>query len=125
MQCGPCGDRDGAGEPAQACDSALDARERRDPAEILPRTLPDPIDHVSHREFVRKVIANEVDLRARGADFIRSTDEDDDAPSVRYREQLNRAGSPSETIAADYQWRPGGELVASFAGRDELRGSVQ
>ena len=33
-----------------------------------------------------------------------------DAPSVRYRQQLNSAGSPSDTVAAGYRWTPGTEL---------------
>ena len=39
--------------------------EQRDPAEVLPATLPEPIDFTSQREFVREVLANEVDLRAQ------------------------------------------------------------
>ena len=38
--------------------------ERRDPAEILPVDLPEPINFASQREFVRKVLSQEVDLRA-------------------------------------------------------------
>ena len=35
-----------------------------------------------------------------------------DPPRSReYRERLNRDGSPSETVAAGYVWRPGTELA--------------
>src|SRR5688572_2216641 len=40
--------------------------EQRDPAEILPETLPDPIEYKSQRDFVRGVLEEEVDLRANG-----------------------------------------------------------
>src|SRR5215203_3188620 len=30
--------------------------ENRDPAEVLPATLPEPIDYTSHREFVRETL---------------------------------------------------------------------
>lgn len=82
--------------------------ERRDPAEVLPDTIPDPMPVESQREFVREVLAKEVDLRARGRDFVGKGDE---SPASRaYRAQLNAAGSPSQTVSAGYRWAPGTEL---------------
>jgi hypothetical protein len=86
--------------------------ERRDPDELLPATLPDPIKFESQRDFVRKTLEKEVSLRASGTQFIDVTQERVDSPSVKYREQLNRDGSPSETVAAGYVWVPGTELVS-------------
>jgi hypothetical protein len=83
--------------------------EGRDPAEILPATLPDPVRYESHREYVRQVLASERDLRARGVDFVPRDQEDE--RSLRYREQLNSEGSPSETVAAGYKWKSGTELA--------------
>ena len=86
--------------------------ERRDPAEVLPQTLPEPIDYQSHREFVRETLTNEVDLRAAGTQFINKEDEPDRAPlSIAYRDQMNSEGSPSEIVAAGYTWTPGTELT--------------
>ena len=86
--------------------------EDRDPAEILPQTLPEPIDYQSHRQFVRETLNAEVDLRAAGTQFINKDDEADRAPlSIAYREQLNSEGSPSEIVAAGYTWTPGTELA--------------
>jgi hypothetical protein len=87
----------------------------KDPAEFLPETLPDPIKFESQREFVRETLEGEVDLRARGADFIDVADEKPDSLSVRYREQMNRDGSPSEIVAQGYCWTPGTELVRRVA----------
>jgi len=84
--------------------------ENRDPAELLPAELPEPIDYVSHREFVRETLAAEVDLRADGTQFVGKEDEPE--RSLAYREQLNSEGSPTETVAAGYRWRPGTELNA-------------
>jgi hypothetical protein len=86
--------------------------ERRDPAELLPQSLPDPIEYESHRQFVRETLSNEVDLRAAGTRFINVEDEPEQAPlSIAYREQMNSEGSPSEVIAAGYTWTPGTELT--------------
>jgi rubrerythrin len=85
--------------------------EHRDPAEILPATLPDPIEHKSHRAFVRDVLRNETDLRAIGAKFVHRAQVPDSSPSDIYRNQLNKEGSPSEIVAAGWRWVPGTELV--------------
>ena len=86
--------------------------ERRDPAELLPATLPEPIKFESHRQFVRETLNREVDLRAAGTSFIHKDEEADRAPlSIAYREQMNSEGSPSEIVAAGYTWTPGTELM--------------
>jgi hypothetical protein len=82
--------------------------ERRDPAEVISDTLPDPIPFKSNREFVRKVLDQELDLRTRGTQFVDKAQED--AASLEYRRQMNSEGSPSQTVAAGYQWSPGTEL---------------
>jgi hypothetical protein len=87
--------------------------EKRDPAELLPETLPEPIDFVSHRQFVRETLENEVDLRANGTRFVDLAEEPE--RSIAYREQINSEGSPSDTVAAGYTWMPGTELTAKGA----------
>ena len=82
--------------------------ERRDPAEVLPEQLPEPIEFKSHREFVRQVLIHEIDLRANGTRFVDKPQESDS--SRAYRDQMNRDGSPSELVAAGYAWVPGTEL---------------
>jgi len=83
--------------------------ERRDPAEILPAELPTPIAYASQRDFVRKVLEEELDLRANGTQFVEKSQEPE--RSLQYRRQLNSEGSPTETVAAGYRWAPGTELA--------------
>lgn len=87
--------------------------ESRDPAEVLPETLPAPIAYESQRDFVRDVLDREVNLRAAGTQFVAMEDETN--ATLAYRERLNRDGSPSETVAAGYRWQPGTELARSKA----------
>jgi rubrerythrin len=87
--------------------------ENRDPAEILPESLPDPIAFESQRGFVRSVLNQEVDLRAFGTQFVGKGEESE--PTLRYRSQLNSEVSPSENISAGYIWMPGTELVKKTA----------
>ena len=83
--------------------------EQRDPAEILPASLPDPIPYKSQREFVRQVLRDEVDYRANGKEIVNNKKREPER-SLEYRRQLNSEGSPTDTVAAGYQWDPGTEL---------------
>lgn len=87
--------------------------ERRDPAEVLPQTLPDPIPFASQREFVRSTLLQEVDLRANGTQIVPADQES--AASMTYRDYINADGSPSKAVAAGYQWAPGTELLRKVA----------
>lgn len=89
----------------------FEATEKRDALELIPDKLPEPIDFVSHREFVRQTLAEEVDLRVEGAKFVALEEEPEN--SLAYRQQLNSEGSPSETVAAGYRWAPGTELAST------------
>ena len=82
--------------------------EKRDPAELFPGDLPEPIPFASQRDFVRQVLAQEVDLRAKGTQFVNKSQESQ--ASIDYRAHINSDGSPSESVAAGYIWTPGTEL---------------
>lgn len=82
--------------------------EGRDPAEILPDVMPDPIAYQSQRDFVRTTLTNEINLRTNGTRFVPKSEES--RASIQYREQLNSTGSPSDAVSADYHWQPGTEL---------------
>jgi hypothetical protein len=82
--------------------------EKRDPEEVLPKTLPKPVKFASHRQYVRDVLAKEVHLRANGTAFVSAKEES--TASVAYRARLNAQGSPSDIVAAGYRWAPGTEL---------------
>lgn len=87
--------------------------EKRDPAELFPDELPDPIPFASQRDFVRQVLAQEVNLRAKGTQFVDQSQES--GASIDYRTHLNAGGSPSEAVAAGYIWTAGTELNRKVA----------
>jgi hypothetical protein len=89
--------------------------ENRDPWEIVPESLPERIGYMSHRQFVRDVLKNEVDLQAVGTQFVRQAEVPLDSPSNAYRDQLNAEGSPSREVAAGYRYTPGSELMKKAA----------
>lgn len=93
--------------------------ERRDPAEVLgDGALPPFIEYKSQREFVRKVVEAEVQLRKDGTQFVDEAQEPES--SRRYREEVNAAGCPSETVSATYHWTPGTELMRMATGEDAV-----
>jgi rubrerythrin len=94
----------------------FESTERRDAAEILPAKLPDPIQYRSQREFVQEVLANEVDLRARGTEIVPKDELPRNSPSIAAAKQLNGEGSPSELVAAGWIWTPGTELALEQPG---------
>jgi len=87
--------------------------EKRDPAELFPTDLPEPVQFASQRDFVRQVLAQEVDLRAKGTQFVHKSQEGQE--SLDYRTHINSDGSPSETVAGGYVWSPGTELNRKVA----------
>jgi hypothetical protein len=90
-----------------AC-AAFKTHDKRDPAEIVTTDFAAPLEFRSQREFVRKVLANEVDLRTDGTEFVARAKEGPE--SIAYRRQINADGSPSEAVASGYIWTPGTEL---------------
>lgn len=97
--------------------------ERRDPEEVLPTTLPDPIPFESQRRFVRDVLENELTLRARGTQFVQAGQES--LATVSYREQINAAGSPSEMVSAGYCWNPGTEMLRGPFNENRANGGLR
>jgi len=92
----------------------FERQEARDPWEIVPATLPDPIKYEGHREFVRDTLARELELRANGTRFVPRGEESE--ASLAYRRRINAEGSPSETVSKGWTWRPGGELFVPAEG---------
>ncbi|MCC6553520.1 MAG: hypothetical protein IT372_10940 [Polyangiaceae bacterium] len=89
--------------------------EGRDAAELLPDALPAPIQYKSHRDFVRQVLRDEVHLRAVGTRIVDPRLVPESQETLDYRHRLNTPVSPSEVVAAGYQWTPGTELVKRAA----------
>jgi hypothetical protein len=90
-----------------ACE-ALKQFGKRDPAEIVTTDFSTPLAFRSQRDYVRKVLSAEVDLRTSGTQFVPK--EQESVLSQTYRSTVNTNGSPSEAVASGYVWMPGTEL---------------
>jgi rubrerythrin len=80
----------------------------RDPFEVLPETLPEPLPYESQREFVRKVLIEEVDMRSRGTEYVGPNEESE--ATLAYRKHVHSEGVASDSVAAGYHYQPGTEL---------------
>jgi hypothetical protein len=83
------------GQLHAACD-LLRRYEGIEPEELLPPALPDtPVTFEPNKEYVREILANQVDLRTDGLDYV--TDGEDQR-SQAHREIINAGGAPSELV---------------------------
>ena len=93
---------------------------KKDPAELIPQTLPETFSYTSNRDYVRKVLKDEVHLRANGPEIIDPRKISESEATERYRELMNRRGSPSDAIAEGWKWKPGTELVMGPGALQEI-----
>jgi hypothetical protein len=104
------------GQLQVACD-LLRRYEGVDPAEILPRELPDtPVTFEPNKQYVRDVLARTVDLRPDGLGYTHVDDLPSDHRFFEHQAKVNAGGTPSEQIIEVNREKQGREY------RDETDG---
>jgi len=79
-------------------------------AEILPKELPEPTLFEPNKEYIREVLAGQVNLRTQGTQYVPLDQLPQDAPYFTYQRTVNGGGFvPSEQVVADRVSRGGGE----------------
>jgi hypothetical protein len=84
-----------------------------EPEEILPDT---PVTFEPNKEYVRDILATQIDLAADGLDYVRASELPGEHRSRRYREIVNAGGVPSEMVIDENRAHSGHEF------RDETEG---
>jgi hypothetical protein len=69
-----------------------------EPEEILPVVLPQPTKFQENKDYVRDVLASQIDLRTVGPDYVWVDELPKDSPSVAYQGRVNEGGVPSEEV---------------------------
>jgi hypothetical protein len=83
----------------QAAGDLLRRYEGIEPAQILPAELPDtPVTFEPNKDYVRQVLADQIDLRADGVNYVDEAELPEDHRSRRYRAIVNAGGNPSELV---------------------------
>ena len=79
--------------------------------------MPDtPVTFEPNKDYVREILATQIDLRADGLDYVPDADLPADHRSRRYRDIVNAGGVPSEMVIDENRARNGHEF------RDETEG---
>jgi hypothetical protein len=100
----------------EAC-RLLQKYEGKDATEILPPELPLGVKFQSNKAYVRQVLAEQIDLRADGPDYVALDTMPADHRSFQYQTTVNAAGNPSEQVieqnraaqGREYRHEPEGE----------------
>ena len=104
------------GQLHAACD-LLRRYEGIEPEEILPAAMPDtPVTFEPNKDYVREILATQIDLRTDGLDYVPDADLPAHHRSRRYRDIVNAGGVPSEMVIDDNRAHNGHEF------RDETEG---
>jgi hypothetical protein len=104
------------GQLQVACD-LLRRYEGVEPEEILPPQLPDtPVTFEPNKEYVREILATQVDLRTDGLAYVRLDELPDAHRYFGYQATVNAGGAPSEQVIDQNRQRSGREY------RDETNG---
>jgi hypothetical protein len=105
------------GQLAVACDF-LRRLEGVEPEEILPAALPEtPVTFEPNKQYVREILASQIDLRTDGADYVRLDELPADHRYFEYQRVTNEGGAPSEVVVNMNREERGTEY------RDETDGS--
>lgn len=88
--------------------------EKRDPAELLPASLPPIFKFQSNIDYVRDIIATQLDMTTDGTNFVPL----DKMPEryVKFQGKVNSKGCPSETVVDDLIRKTGNDY------RNEIEG---
>ncbi len=82
--------------------------EGMDPAEMLPKSLPEPTKFEQNKDYVRDILATQVDLRTLGPTFVPLDQLPEDSLYREYQETVNAGGFvPSEQVIKDVQEKSG------------------
>lgn len=83
----------------QAACGLLRRLEGVEPEEILPPALPDtPVTFEPNKEYVRRILASQVDLRTDGLDYVALQDLPRRHRYFEYQKVVNDGGAPSEQV---------------------------
>jgi hypothetical protein len=92
-----------------------------EPEEILPAALPPiPVRFEQNVEYVREVLATQVDLRTDGPDYVEVGDLPSGHRLFEYQELVNAGGTPSE-IVIEQARNNGGEYRSELAGEHPVK----
>lgn len=105
-----------------ACDM-LRRYDNKEPEEFLPSELPEPIRFEDNKEYVRQVLANQVDLTSDGTEFVPVQHLPEDARYFEYQRIVNTGGVPSEQVIEQHVQQVGKDYRSQTEGKHPVTGA--
>jgi len=90
--------------------------DKRDPEEFLPKSLPEPVRFEQNKEYIRQVLASQVNLTSLDTEFVPVEQLPKDARYFEYQRIVNAGGVPSEQVIAEHQQQVGREYRSQTEG---------
>jgi hypothetical protein len=98
-----------------ACD-LVKQYEKRDPAELLPESLPDDFKFQSNIDYIRDILKTQMNLTSYGSDIMPFDDLPDKTRYIHFQEIVNAKGCPSETVVDELIRKTGNDYRSEIAG---------
>lgn len=96
-------------EQLKSAANILKMMDGREAADMLPASLPEPVTFESNKDYIRQVIADQINLTASGTDFVPVEELPEDHRYWTYQKQVNGDGPvPSEEVIEDHREEAGG-----------------
>ena len=102
-----------------ACD-LLRQYEKRDPEEFLPQSLPETMRFEENKDYIRQVLADQVNLTTQDTEFVPVEQLPEDARYFQYQKTVNAGGVPSEQVIEEHQRQIGGDYRMTTEGAHPL-----
>lgn len=105
-----------------ACD-LLRKHEKRDPEEFLPKALPEVMKFEDNKDYVRQVLADQVNLTSVETEFVPVEQLPEDARYFQYQQTVNAGGVPSEQVIEEHKRQVGYDYRSETNGANPLVGA--
>ncbi|CAA7625869.1 hypothetical protein [Magnetospirillum sp. UT-4] len=96
--------------------------EKRDPEAILPKSIDRVMTFQENKAWVRQILADQVDLTAKGSQFINIAELPVDDAYYAYQARVNEGGCPTEQVIAETASAKGDEYRLETEGEHPVPG---
>lgn len=94
--------------------------DKRDPEEMLPKELPEPVLFQENKAYIRQVLENQVNLTGNKTQFVRVEDLPQDHRYFKYQQTVNEGGVPSEQVIQSHERQMGKDYRSQTEGQHPI-----
>lgn len=101
----------------------LQEREGTDPTAFLPKTMPKAVMFEQNKEYIRQVLANQVQLTSNETEFVPVDELSNHHRYFEYQATVNKGGAPSDRVIEDHVGQMGQDYRYDELSQRPLAGS--